>query len=75
MKNLIWSIQDNWFMYLLGGFIVILIWSFMLAIEVDMENKNRLMQECMLENPEYECYSLIKKKDTQMVPVFIPMGR
>ena len=43
----------------------------------NVDYTDNLMQECMKDRPEYECYSMIKRNNraANCAPVVIPMGR
>lgn len=68
-------IADN-FGWVCVGLIILVFGGLGWAISVDNANDNRLMAQCMADGKrEYECVSLLRKPASQMVPVFIPMGR
>lgn len=66
----------NHFVMVCLGVAVLLLGVLIWGISVDVANDNRLMAQCMADGKrEYECVSLLRKPASQMVPVFIPMGR
>lgn len=67
----------NWeLIFLLGGVLFVAFISYF-AIKGSVEEKEKFLSECMTEHKEYECLSMWRSGDKEVVPVFfpIPMGK
>lgn len=72
----------DYFGWIIAAAIVVVIGIILFVVVPRMEAKReyeeRLMQECMKERPEYECYGIIKKGGSdKVIPIMmpIPVGR